>query len=343
MAKVALVAAFLLHIVFVNLMVGGTLITLFAHWKGRRDPDMRAFARQLLDTVTVHKSVAVVLGVGPLLLMSWVYTVPFYTSSTLIAPAWLSVLWLVTLAFLLLYAYKFGWDRWDPRLHAACGVIAAMCLLFIPLIYLTNTNLMLDPAAWKRQPGFFTAMFTVGNVLPRYLHFTLASLAITGFWIALWWRRPAIALSAEARAKVLRTGTLWALVPTALQFLAGPLVLFTLPTGAITGPMAGTLAFGILAGLLAIFAMIDSLRGSDRMPRAAMLLLVTIICMGTARHLIREALLQRASDHLSKRPGDVMITNVNFCNGEEHADGHPSNPCDHAPQAYDGGDLCQPG
>ncbi|MDB5096675.1 MAG: cytochrome [Cyanobacteria bacterium RYN_339] len=341
-AKVALVVAFLLHIVFVNLMIGGTLIALAAHWRGRREPELLVFAKQLLDTVTVHKSLAVVLGIGPLLLISVAYTVPFYTSSTLIAPAWLSVLWLVTLAFLLLYGYKFGWDSWRltrPRFHAGLGLAAAACLLVIPLIYLTNTNLMLDPAAWARRPGFFEAMLGVGNVLPRYLHFMLASLAVTGFWVALWWRRPKAGLSEEARVAVVRLGTLWALVPTALQFVAGPLVLFTLPTGAITPLMLGLLALGVVAGTLAIFQMIDSLRGSDRMPRAAALLIITICCMGSARHLIREALLDRASVPLSTGASDAKMFPVNLCNEGEDAHGHQPGSCHTAPQAPGGGPL----
>jgi cytochrome c len=339
-AKLGLVVAFLLHIVFVNLMVGGTLIALAAHWRGRREPELLVFAKQLLDTVTVHKSLAVVLGVAPLLFISVAYTVPFYTSSTLIAPAWLSVIWLVTLAFCLLYGYKFGWSTWrltHPLGHGMLGILAAACFLVIPLIYLTNTNLMLDPAAWARRPGFFEAMVGVGNVLPRYVHFMLASLAVTGFWVALWWRRPKEGLSEPGRVAVVRLGTLWALVPTALQFLAGPLVLFTLPTGAITPLMIGLLGLGVLAGALAIFQMIDSLRGGDRMPRAAALLIITICCMGSARHLIREALLDRASGPLSTGASNAKIASVNFCEALEVAHGHQPGSSYPAPQAPGGG------
>lgn len=322
-AKVALVAAFLLHIVFVNLTVGGTLIALSAHWRGRRDPDLLELARRIIDGVTVHKSVAVVLGVGPLLLISIAYTTPFYTSSTLVAPAWLSVIWLVTLAFGLLYAYKFGWNTLRaarPWLHACFGLGAGAVLLVVPLIYLTNTQLMLQPAVWARHPGFFEAMFTVGNVLPRYVHFLLASLAIAGFWVALWYRRPCGELPDDVRQKFVRQGTLWALTATSLQFLAGPLVLFTLPTGAVTPLLLVALAVGILAGALALFALADSLRGNDRVPRAAALVLVTVICMGTARHLIREALLHRTGEYFKGAQTHVKLSSVNLCNDSQQGE-----------------------
>jgi cytochrome c len=299
LAKGLLVAAFLLHIVFVNLMLGGTILALHAHWRGRREPVMLAFAGMLATTVTVHKSLAVVLGVAPLLLLSVAYTVPFYTSALLLAPAWLSILWLVTLAFLLLYAYKYGFDGWmarRPRLHAATGLAGGLCLLVVPLIYLTTTQLMLDPGAMARRPGFLDAMLHVGNVLPRYAHFLLASLAVAGFWVALWWDRPRTPLIGEDRAAVVRFGTGWALGATALQFVAGPVVLFTLPAGGLTGGVALLIAAGVLCGLGAIFLMLDSLRGARRMVPAAWLLVATIVCMGSARHLIREALLKRAGE-----------------------------------------------
>lgn len=311
-AKSGLVITFLLHIVFVNLMLGGTLIALHAHWRGRRDPVLLDFAAQLMGTVTVHKSMAVVLGVGPLLFISVAYTVPFYTSSLLIAPAWLSVIWLVTVAFGLLYVYKFTWDGWrlaHPGWHAASGIGGAICLLIVPLIYLTNTNLMLDPTAWQRQPGFFESLWTVGNVLPRYCHFLLASLAVSGFWVALWWGRPGAVATAETRHTIVGLGTRWALGATALQFLAGPWVLFTLPTGGLTAGVIGLLAAGILAGLLAIFAMLDTLRGGDAMRRAACLIALTIVCMVCARHLIREALLDKHQIG-AVAPGQTMPTSL---------------------------------
>lgn len=292
--KVALVGAFLLHIVFVNLMLGGTLLALSAHFVGRRDALFLRFAGLLMDTVTVHKSVAVVLGIGPLLLISVVYPVAFYSSSALIAPAWLSVLWLVTLAFALLYAYKFGWDGWmhrHPGWHATVGGLAALTLLAIPFIYLTNTQLMLDAAAMARRPGFFEALWSVGNVLPRYFHFLLASLAIAGLWVMGWWGRAGSVLSGEDRARVVRFGGQWAIATTALQFLAGPLVLFTLPRGALTAPAVLVLAVGIVAALGALFSLLDTLRGQNRYRLALALLLLTLLCMGTARHLIRESLL----------------------------------------------------
>ena len=155
---------------------------------------------------------------------------------------------------------------------------------------------MLDAAAMARRPSFFAAMTGVGNVFPRYAHFLLASVAITGFWVALWWGRAASPFEGPERAEVVRFGARWALGATAAQFLAGPIVLVTLPRGALTGTVIAVLAVGILFGLGSLFALLDTLRGTDRMRRAAVFLAITVGCMGVARHFVREALLERAGD-----------------------------------------------
>lgn len=310
LAKVALVIAFISHIVFVNLMLGGCLIALHTHFLARRRSHLLPFVQQLIAAVTVHKSIAVVLGVGPLLLISIAYTTPFYTSSILIASAWLAVIALVTVAFLMLYIYHFGWISLrirHPGWHAGAGVCATVLLLMVPLIYLTNTNLMLTPAVWKQQPGFFWSLLHVGNVLPRYAHFLLASLAITGFWISLWWGRTQSDLAPEARAMVVRLGIRWALFPSVAQFVAGPVVLFTLPGGALSPLAIALLAIGIICSLGAIFLLIDSLRGTMRVKSAALLIGVTIVCMASSRHLIRESLLNKATRSLSGADASTTI------------------------------------
>ena len=96
---------------------------------------------------------------------------------------------------------------------------------------------------------------------------------------------------------------------------------------------------GIVAGALAIFQMVDALRGADRMPRAAALLVITVCCMGSARHLIREALLDRPSKALSTGASFAKMGDVNVCNEAEEAHGHQPGSGHHAPQAPGRGDL----
>jgi len=56
-----LIVSFLLHIIFINLMVGGSIITLWAQIKGLKEPKYDVFAYEVAKTITVNKSIAVVL------------------------------------------------------------------------------------------------------------------------------------------------------------------------------------------------------------------------------------------------------------------------------------------
>ena len=107
--EVAIVLTFLLHILFVNLMVGGSVLTFVFQLLGRRHRDYDRLARQIGATITVNKSLAVVLGVGPLLAMNALYTLYFYSANALTGAAWISIVPLVAMAFLVTSAHKYSW------------------------------------------------------------------------------------------------------------------------------------------------------------------------------------------------------------------------------------------
>ena len=60
--QVLIVILFLAHLLFVNLMVGGALLTVAFEIRGLRRPPYDALAKKIAATVTVNKSIAVVLG-----------------------------------------------------------------------------------------------------------------------------------------------------------------------------------------------------------------------------------------------------------------------------------------
>ena len=190
--EILIVISFILHILFVALMVGGAVLTLVYELRGRRNRDLDTLALEIAKTVTVNKSLAVVLGVAPLLVMNALYGVHFYSANALTGTAWLAVIPLVTLAFLLTYAHKYSWHALADRkgLHMAIGAAGTTLFLLIPLIFLANINLMLFPEHWGSVRGFLSTLL-LPNVLPRYLHFLVASVAVTGLFLAVWFGRRA--------------------------------------------------------------------------------------------------------------------------------------------------------
>jgi cytochrome c len=296
--EVLIVFLFLFHILFVNLMVGGSVLTLVFEVRGRRDRELDALAREIGKTITVSKSMAVVLGVGPLLVMNLLYTIYFYSANALTGAAWIMIVPLVTAAFLLTYAHKYSWDVLAERkgLHLAIGATATGLFLAVPFIFLTNINLMLFPERWATVHGFFSAL-VLPNVLPRYLHFLTASLAITGLFLAGWFGRqgyhPEKTFVRLDRAELRRRFTSLALGATALQLLFGPLLFFTLPSRGLSWPLAFNVAIAVSLALAAMVLLwreitIPQIRLSGRYYTAVVLLTGTVIFMGYSRHLFRE-------------------------------------------------------
>jgi cytochrome c len=299
--QVAVVLLFIAHVLFVNLMVGGSLLTLAYEVRGRRRPELDLLAQKIAATVTVNKSLAVVLGVGPLLAMNALYALWFYTANSLTGRAWIMIVPLVIAAFLLLYAHKYSWQALADRkgLHITLGAAGTLLLLLVPFIFLANINLMLFPDRWLEVEGFLSTVL-LPNVVPRYLHFVLASVAVTALFLAGWLCRRGFDFGStlpgldrcETRRELLAT----AFGATALQLVVGPLVLTTLPPNGFSWPMIGNLAVAVVLGVSGLVLLWREM--AERGPLTArywgivVLLGCTVGLMAFVRHLYREEALE---------------------------------------------------
>jgi cytochrome c len=300
--KLWIVPVFLLHIFFVNLMIGGAVMAFVNEIIGLRFPRYDALARRIAETVTVNKSLAVVLGVGPMLIINLLYTLHWYSANALTGHAWAMLIPLITTVFLLAYLHKYTWDAWTgPRktLHLVVGGAVAGLFLFIPLIFLVQVNTMLFPDKWSQVKGFFSAL-QIGNVFPRYFHFVAASLALMGLFLSWWFGRKGFDVEKKlpgfTKAELRRHFYRWTFWVSCAQFVFGPFVFFTLPEQGITARMmlwifgAALLAIVVLWLLWREIHETDERIGRGFWPIAAIFALV-VLGMGQGRHLYREAAL----------------------------------------------------
>ncbi len=293
--KVLLVITFIMHIFFVGLMLGGAYWAVIFKILGRDDPFYERLAREIDATVTINKSLAVVLGVAPLLLIGLTYTRYWYTANVMTAPFFLSIVWVVAAAFLFLFAYKYSWDMFADRslVHLSLGLIACGLLTLIPLIFLTNINLMLLPYQWDMTKGFVQALL-MPNVLPRYLHFLVATFAMIGFFAAVWFWYRGRNSDDPFYPRAQRVGLKWALVATLLQGLAGPFSFITLPEGSYSNQLFILIGFAIAAVAVVCIVLIRGLQKTSGGPiiASAMLLAAVAVLMSFMRHTVRENLLR---------------------------------------------------
>ena len=296
--KFALVTFFLIHILFINFMIGGTFWTVFLRMLGREDPFYSRLAREMGNTVTVNKSMAVVIGVAPLLAISLLYTSFFYAANNITAPAWLSIIWLVSLAFLCLYVYKYTWDskKYSMTFKYFWGISAFAIFLIVPFIFLANINLMLYPDQWKNVYNFWQAIW-VPNVIPRYLHFLNASFALTGFFAYGYFNHKAKKNPDDVvfYNRAARVGMKWALWATVLQLLFGVLNYGTLPIVADSKTVFIIILIAIVFAGIAVYMLAVNLYTNRQIKPLYLIItiLVVVILMGTMRHIVRENALRQ--------------------------------------------------
>ena len=312
-----LLLSFGLHILFVNLLVGGSLLALFAEIRGLRHPDWDKISRAIAQTITVNKSLAVVLGVAPLLIISVLYTMQFFSANALTGHVWILIVPLVIVAFLLSYAHKYSWNRLATRkgLHLTFAAGASGLFLFIPLIFLSNINLMLYPEHWRSIGSFWDALI-LANVLPRYLHFLAASVSLVGLFLVVYLGREQtfanLTLESTSRQQLVRALYGATFAATLAQFIFGPLLFLTLPSHTISTILVLVLALVVLpAGTLAVWWLWQEANaeqpGRRLVPTIAAL--TVIVCfMIYGRHDIRETALAPHRELMAAKTAQYMAS-----------------------------------
>lgn len=294
-----LIVSFLLHIIFVKLMVGGSIITLWAEVKGLKNHDYDVFAYEIAKTVTVNKSMAVVLGVAPLLSINTLYTIYFYSANALTGLAWFMIIPLVTIAFLLTYLHKYTWRAMAnyKYLHISIIALAVLIFLIVPTIFLTNVNLMLFPERWGDIKGFLSAL-ALPNVLPRYLEFIGACLTVTGVFI-VWYNgrksyRVHLLYETFSQDGLKRQGYYITTFGIGLQLVCGIIVMITLPAKGISFEVVELMVFGGLMLFVAMWFSWKALSADSELKRDKQFwkvfisILFFILVYGGSRQLYRE-------------------------------------------------------
>ncbi|MEK5232115.1 cytochrome ubiquinol oxidase subunit I [Lysinibacillus sp. FSL K6-0232] len=311
--EILIVATFIFHIIFVNFTISLTAgaVGLEITSMIKKNSLFDKMAQICSFHASIHKSIAVVLGVGPLLIVSVLYTQYFYSSTILIGKAWMSLLILLITAFLLLYIYKFTWDKYQTKklLHISIGLLAMLILFFVPLIFIVNVTSMLYPDRWGEANGFFESLFYYPQIWQRYLHFMLASLATGGFYMFVYFayqkRKQKRLEEHEQSLKLL--GAKVGFWITIVQLVAGFILLFSFDTNIrmlyLGEDLLLTSLLIISIVLTVILCMLLYVAGYKDSASSFLASIIVFICvigiMGWMRHELREAYL---SPYLDEHP-----------------------------------------
>lgn len=168
-----LFTSFTLHMLFVLLTLGTAILALYYFIDsqyGGRVKELR-FDKRILKTFMAHKSLAVVLGLAPLLLIQVGSTIPFFTAVNLFAPYWMLLIVFLIIAFLCfdVLGHKIYVHR---HIHLAFGVLALAFLLIVPGIFAAILTAFENPDRWQAimNDGYRSTGALAVHWLFRYLH-----------------------------------------------------------------------------------------------------------------------------------------------------------------------------
>lgn len=293
---------FLLHLLVMNFLVGGAVISLVSRLRGHLD-----LARWIERKLPAAMAFTVTLGVAPLLFVQVLYGHLFYSSSVLMGWPWFSVILILLVVYSLVYRVAWHGEESTGTTRTLMFLVT-LGLLAVGFIYVNNMTLALRPDTWAAKyfarPNGTSLNLGDPTFWPRYLHFMVAALAVMGMVLATVGARRVKNGDPAGRAW-LQTGAFWFVICTGFQIVVGLWWLLTLPREVVMPMMGGNTAWTMVFMLsitLPIFALM-MVAFSIKLDRpfglvhgASWLLLLTIVGMVLTRQYVREGMLAGTFD-----------------------------------------------
>jgi hypothetical protein len=300
---------FSIHLLLMNLVLGGTLLAAFAK---PTQAGTRAMRRLMVETNSWAIALAITFGIAPLLFVQVLYGRFFYSATLLVAWGWLGMLGLLTLGYYMNYVSKFRLRTGkEPGLALP---IAACCFVLIAVMQVVVNLLHMQPERWERVADQVGAALADPTLAPRLLHFILGALALTGAFVACAAIRGAGgAFEADTARDMARLGVRTVAIATVAEVVDGLWLMVALPREVLQRFMSGSwltilpLLVGTAAGLGVAFTAArirDPLSERARVHRIAAWIAAAILVMVVTRHQVREAYLApaRSGEQVTSTP-----------------------------------------
>lgn len=294
------IIVFVVHIAFIYTLIGAStasvLYNITGVFKKSKTDDLLAY--KMTNPTTISENMGALWGVAPLLVISVLYTGFFYTAILKVSPHILHIIYGNIFAFLLSYAYKFSWHSLHHHkgFHIAIGLVAVLTFYTLPPVFMSMTNLYLQPETFATVQNIWDMMLTPLTGF-RLINFFLTAFSFTGIvmiYLGVKWVK-AGGEDAEAGRLAIDQGKKWFMWAAPVNIAILPLVFFAfspriseayIHTPFVFAPFAASVVLTIL------FFFLLKRFGNDEMnlgdaTKALVLMLVAVLLMATARHGIR--------------------------------------------------------
>ncbi len=252
--KFLLILTFVLHVLAMNVLLGGTFIALITRIKDGGDPLRRRLVTGFFRSLPAFFAATITLGIAPFLFVQTLYGQFIFTSSILMGWPWLSIILIINLAYYGMYILAFR--RKQNGLVVPLLSVVFLLLSLVAFLYVNNFTLMMHPEKWQAMyhaSAKGTHLHLSERMLiPRLLHFGVGAVAVgalslfgAGYYM---WNR-----DREFSTSLFGTGGWWFIRATIVQIGVGLLFLISLPQDKMMLFMGGS-AYATGLFLLALVA-----------------------------------------------------------------------------------------
>ncbi len=306
---------FFLFVPFISMVLGGTYLSLFYRNKGTKanNKNYLNFSKDIIEVVTVNKSLGVILGIVPLLTAVLIYSQLLHLGNTT-AVVYLSVSFLlVIVSLILIYAYRYSTKFTNvfsslnevkhkdpavmPELAATWNEIAelreasrnvsmrtgtyGLALLLLSIWFFTSgVTIAAFPNEWSE--GNFLSILFSWAVITRFLFFIAMALAFTGGTILFhyfYWEGGKQGLNEDYKQFIRKTGVNLTLYSSLLLPFLLAVILFSLPDTAVSGAVFGYSTLALLLMFLSYNLLYSMLKNSNTKYSGILYLSLIVIIM----------------------------------------------------------------
>ncbi len=200
LVKILLLIMFLLHLPYMGLLIGSSFLSVWFNFLGRKNKNQQhsTFARDLIELAAFNKSIGLVLGALPLLVIALIYSQILYGGNAVTLHYLIYSFLPILLGLIGVYIYRFT-VRSEKTVYALVGALGVLLLLAGYFVFIASIARFHDPEKWvfiKNPVQVLIGWHAIGN----YLAFITSSFAITGIGIIFFFFAWGKKLSSDATA-----------------------------------------------------------------------------------------------------------------------------------------------
>ncbi len=288
-----------LFVPYISLVIGGTIISLYAKRKGKSDEKgfYTKFSKEVISLTTFTKGAGVGLGVIPLTALLLIYAQILHNLKVVTIWFFIFAFVLITVGLVFVYTYRYSWVFTSlfssvkleegekeylnfagnaARVNRKSGFWGIIFLLIGSYFFVGGINLALNPIDWNATGVLY--LFTSFSVLVKWVHFTTAALALTGtfiLFIYFFWEGGKTFENEEYKNFVKKIGLTITFFFTLFQPIFLLLNLITLPALALSSSVFGFAVVSLLA-LFWIFHLLYAILKRSNLQFSGMVFLLMI-------------------------------------------------------------------